>query len=379
MRLPARLDIRDWPCNRRLLRRAMAEGISRVKVFMEKIDSASAIHIDLSIPPEELRARIAAQPRLNFIHVDHAPFDKVDGQNIIMLARKDAATKARLVEMVNAGFHLYVLRDGVSSLVRHRRIRSLWRNVISGEIQVDDNDIYHTLTPAAGAGEPRLLVVFSAVAAKIYNPSLMRHFEQNFASIGKYIPQNTHILRIVDFGGVVGSFYLNSNALPQNEAHIHARIAATAAELGVAQENIVLYGTSKGGTAAAFHAMRHGWRGVAVDPILSDEHYITAHRDLHFTQGTFPAPKEARFAELVQAVHPQTRLSVICSTRSPQFPYIETTLIDRFRDRFLFLNSENTAINTHPDVGRQTLPHALAQINRHLAGLEAPGGFQTVW
>lgn len=346
---------------------------------MKKADSASVIHIDISTQLEELRAQIAARPRLNFIHIDHASLNDAEDQNIIMLARKNIETKAKLVEMVNAGYHLYVLRDGVSSLVRHRRIPTLWRNVISGEVQVDSNGIYHAVAPAAGAGEPRLLVVFSSVAGKMYTPSLMRHFEQNFASIGKFIPQNTHIMRIADFGGVVGAFYLNTNALPQNEEHIHSRIAATARELGVAEENIVLYGTSKGGTAAAFYAMRHGWRGIAVDPILSDEHYIYVHRDLHFTQGTFPAPKEARFAQLVQAVHPQARLSVVCSTRSPQFPYIESTLIDRFRERFLFLNSENSSINTHPDVGPQTVPHALAQINRHLAGLDAPGGMQTVW
>src|SRR5690606_3242883 len=198
-------------------------------------------------------------------------------------------------------------------------------------------------------------------------------------TIGKYVPNNVHILRIVDFGGVLGSFYLNSNALPRNEAHIHARIAATADELGVAPGNILLYGTSKGGTAATFYALRHGWRGVAVDPILSDEHYVRVHQDLHFTEGTFPTTKQARFAELTQNIDPEARLSVICSTRSPQFPYIEETLINRFSDRFLFLNSENTEIKTHPDVGRQTLPHALSQINRHLAGLDAPGGLHTVW
>ncbi len=177
MRLPARIDITDWSRNRRLLRLAWAEGISRARMFMEKIDSASAIHIDLALPVEELRDRIADMPRLNFIHVDHAPLGKAPTESIITLARKDPATREKLVAMVNAGFHLYVLRDGVSSLVRHRRIRTLWRSVISGEVLVDENDIHYRLDRAAGEGEPRLLVVFSAVAAKIYTPSLMRHFE----------------------------------------------------------------------------------------------------------------------------------------------------------------------------------------------------------
>lgn len=379
LHLSPRIDTTGWARKKRLAVKAWAEAISRIRLFVEKIDSASNIYINLDIPVEDLKARIEATPRLNFVHVDHSAVSQDKNDTIITLARKDPETKKKLIVLANAGFHLYVLREGHSSMVRHRRIKTLWRNVISGDILVDDNDIFYKIETAEGAGEPRLLVVFSAIAAQIYTPSLMRHFEQNFATASKYIPKNTHILRIADFGGVVGSFYLNSFALPQHEKHIHARIAATAASLGVSDDNIVLYGNSKGGTAAAFYAMRHGWRGVAVDPILSDEHYVKAHRDLHFTVGTAAATKQERFAEIVQTVHPNTRLSVICSTRSPQYKFIEPTLIERFRDRFVFLNSENIEIKAHPDVGRQTLPHALSQMNRHLAGIDAPGGFYTVW
>lgn len=358
----------------------LAEGLSRARLFMEKIDSASAIHIAVDIPDEELRDRIASMLRLNFIHIDHSAVSRNEQDNIITLARHDPALREKLVIMANAGFHLYVLRAGISSMVHHRRISTLWRPAITGEISVDANRVFSKLLPALDrSGDPRLLVVFSSIAGTIYTPSLMRHFEQNFVSIGKYIPKNTHILRIVDFGGVLGSFYLNSIALPKNEDHIHTRIIATAVDLGVAMENIVLYGTSKGGTAATFYALRQGWRGVAVDPILSDEHYVRKHGDLHFTEGTFPATKQERFSELVSNVHSNARLSVICSSRSPQFRYIDETLIRNFRDRFLFLNSENPEIRTHPDVGPQTLPHTLSQINRHLAGLDSPGGLWTVW
>lgn len=346
---------------------------------MDNLDSASVIHVPSDIPAEELRARIAALPKLNFIHIDHSATGDASVDSIITLSRKDEALRDKLVIMANAGFHLYTLREGVSSMVHHRRIRSLWTMAVTSEVAVDRNEIFSKLEPAQGKGEPRLLVVFSSIASKMYTPSLMRHFEQNFASIAKYLPNNTHILRIADFGGVVGSFYLNSIALPQNEKHIHACIADTAASLGVAPENIVLYGGSKGGTAAAFYAMRHGWRGIAADPILSDEHYIKRYNDSHFTVGTFHASKQERFAEAVKAVHPDAQLSVICSTRSPQFGYIDQTLIQPFKDRFVFLNSENPEIRNHPDVGKQTIPHALSQINQHLAGINPVGGYHTVW
>lgn len=374
----SRLTDRDWLARR--LRRGMGDGISRAKEAVEVLDTRVSARIPLSESIEALRHRLETQPALDFLHVDHSGANPDPGISLINLARQNAETRAKLVALANAGFHVYALRDGVTSLVRHRRIRHLWREVIAGHVQVDENEIFHTLERAPGPGEPRLLVVFSSIAAKIYNPSLMRHFERNFSSLPKYVPQNTHILRIADFGAVLGSFYLNSLALPQNETHIWARIAATAAELKVARHNIVLYGASKGGTAATFHALRHGLRAVAVDPILSDEHYVKVHRDLHFTQGTFPATKQARFRALIRnALHPEAKLSVICSRRSPQFAYIEPTLITPFRDRFLFLDSDNPGIENHPDVGPKTVAHTLSQLNLHLAGLTPPSGLHTVW
>lgn len=74
--------------------------------------------------------------------------------------------------MANAGFHLYTLRDGISSMVHHRRISTLWRNVISGEVSVDANGVFSKLESAPSSiGEPRLLVVFSSIAGKMYTPS----------------------------------------------------------------------------------------------------------------------------------------------------------------------------------------------------------------
>lgn len=342
-------------------------------------DSTGAMDVPAAIAPQDLSDRISGNPRLNFIHVDHTGLGHHPDDNIITLSRHDPALRRNLVIMANAGFHLYVLRGGVSSMVRHRRIATLWNEVVSGDVAVDENGIFTRLQAAIGQGEPRLLVVFSSIAGTMYTPSLMRHFEQNFASIQKYVPHNTHVLRIADFGGVVGAFYLNCYALPRNEDHIAANIHATAAKLGVADANIVLYGTSKGGTAASFYALRQGWRAVAVDPILSDRHYVEDHNDLHFTVPTFAQTKQDRFRDLVSNIHPNAQMSVICSDQSPQFPYITDTLINRFRDRFLFLNSRNLDIRTHPDVGPKTLPHSLSQINLHLAGLPMASGLHLVW
>ncbi len=341
---------------------------------MDKINTKYARFLDVSMPTEDVDALIRSLPTLNFIHIEHKGYSTI---NLIEVVRKNPIYKPLLVTLANHGFHLYVLREEVSSFVRHRRIPTLWQAVTSGDVACDENTMFHQVTPPGGQRAEKLLVVFSSIAGTMYTSSLTRHFEQNFKSIAKYVPANTAILRIADMGSVVGSFYLNSHALPDHEAHVSALIARVADGLGLQASDVVLYGTSKGGTAATYYSLRDGYRAVAVDPILSDTYYVETFRDSHFTEGTFPESKQAKFAPLVQRPHAGAELTIICSQRSPQFPTIEETLISRFEDRFVFLNAQNPDIRDHPDVGPQTLPHMLSQLNLMLAGLPVspPGVF----
>lgn len=381
MRLLSKLEITDLQSLWRYVHLGLVTAFIEVRYFMEKINTSTCIYVSLDDPLEDIRKRVLALDKLNFVHVEHAGRETKTNQanSIISIARNDAKAKEILVFLANQGFHVYLVRDDMSSMVHHRRIKTLWRNVVAKEISVDENDIFYTVQKAPVANDPKLLVAFSSIAAKMYTPSLFRHFEQNFASIGKYIPHNAHIMRIADFGSVVGSFYLNSKSLPNNEAHIATAIAREAARLGISHKDVVLYGSSKGGTAATYYALKYGYQGVAVDPILSDEHYVQEFRDSHFTLDTFEQPKEDRFAQVTTEVHPDAGLSVICSTRSPQYTYIHDTLISQFSDRFVFLNSENEEIKTHPDVGPKTIPHTLSQINARLAGVEIGPGTRTVY
>lgn len=345
---------------------------------MEKANTNSSIFINASEPSEALESQILTMPDLNFIHVDHSAHE-VQHDSLITLTRKMPGFKPLLLMLANHGFHLYVVRDKISSFVRHRRIRTLWQNVVSGNIKCDKNNVFYTLQGAKEKRQPRLLVVFSSIAKVMYTPGLYRHFEQNFQTIEKYISPNTNILRIVDLGGVLGSFYLNSNSLPTNEVNIKALIESTADSLGILHSDIVVYGTSKGGTAATYHGLKWGYKVVAVDPILSDDHYIDKFNDSHFTIGTFPMTKQEKFATLIENIHPNSNMTLICSDRSPQYGVIGDTLIHRFSDRFLFLNSKNMLIKDHPDVGPQTVHHTLAQINTKLSGLPTAIGFFDVF
>ena len=341
---------------------------------MDKINTQTAHFLDISISAQELEDLIISLPKLNFIHIQHSSFPS---ENLISLVRREVAYKPLLVTLANYGFHLYVLREGVSSFVRHRRIPTLWRAVLSGNVSCDENLVFHQVHAPQNGPAKRLLVVFSSIASSMYASSLMRHFEPNFKSIAKHIPTDTAVLRIADMGGVVGSFYLNSNALPKNEFHVSKLIKRVQVTLGLEPSNVVLYGASKGGTAATYYSLMDGYRAVAVDPILSDTYYEETFRDSHFTKGTFPETKQAKFDSIVRRPHPDADLAVICSEISPQFPIIKETLISHFDNRFVFLNSLCKDIKDHPDVGPNTLPHMLSQLNLKLAGLKSsePGLF----
>ena len=71
--------------------------------------------------------------------------------------------------------------------------------------------LVYSLTPPQIDINPNLLVIFSSISGKMYQPFLHRYFEQNFKSINKHISPNTAILRIADIGGVTGAYYLNTN------------------------------------------------------------------------------------------------------------------------------------------------------------------------
>jgi len=316
---------------------------------------------------------------LRFVHVDHSEVGPE--QNFIEIARKDAQAKDIVVALANRGFMAYALREGTTSFVHHQRLPTLWNKVKDGDFKVDQNGLIYSLqSPLNDHPVKHLLVVFSSMAGKIYTASMMRHFEQNFSTAQKYMPAGTAVLRIADLGGVVGGWYMNTHALPDNEAHIQALIARIIDRAGISREDTVFYGVSKGGSAALYHGLLGKYRVVAIDPILADEHYVKMHRDSHFTIGVFPKDKLDKFRELSAAIDPEriAPTAIICSQRSPQFPYITSVLGKALNDRIAFFNSLNPDIKLHPDVSPKTLNVAVMAMNMLFYRMPMPAGMHVV-
>lgn len=319
---------------------------------------------------------------IRFIHVPHGP-DAPPQTSLTLIARKDPQARACLVHLSKSGYYAYCTKEGCTRFVRSDLVASIWIKIKAGEYQMTPDEVVYSVTPPANGSKPaRLLVVMSSVHASPNTASLHRYFMQNFPTIQKYIPPDTAVLRVGDMGGVLGAFYLNTVHRPDNVSAIQRLIASVCADLGVDRNLVVLYGGSKGGTGAFYHSFLGSYRCVSVDPIVADEHYIKNLKDFHFTAGgVFAENKETVFNRLV-ADHRNpspsgaapARHAVICSERSPQFPYITRILMEPLRREVAFFNSRNPEIKDHPDVAAKTINTTTMLLNMQLYGLDITPG-----
>ncbi|MCC7819358.1 XcbB/CpsF family capsular polysaccharide biosynthesis protein, partial [Escherichia coli] len=145
-------------------------------------------------------------------------------KNLIEFSYHDYNLKKQLIALTNAGFMSYVHRGNVTSLVHFDEIKNLWIPVKEKKFSINSDGIVYTLQRAACKINEKLLIVFSQMPIEPYSASLYRYFAKNFSTIDKYIGKNVSILRVADIGGITGSFYLNTNALPTNADKIKSLI-----------------------------------------------------------------------------------------------------------------------------------------------------------
>lgn len=325
----------------------------------------------LSIPNEaSAQELVSSLSGKQFVHIDHAAISTTD--NLIEISRKaQPEARSKLVELANRGFSLYRLRNGVSSFVAQERIKDVWGHVKDGTYKFTDGLIYNLIAPVSGV-TTKLLVIFSSISGKMYQSPMARHFEQNFSSAGKHIPPNTAILRIADLGGVCGAFYMNTHYLQNNEVRLSLLLEKTIRELRLANSDVVMFGTSKGATAALYYGVKHDVNFVSVDPIVSDEHYINVYRDAHFTVGVFPSTKQDKFNELLArdpTASSRNRI-LVYSRRSPQYDYINAIVWhSRCGKVFSFVDCNDQLIKNHPDVAGVTRDIWQALLNLSICGL----------
>ncbi|WP_187608313.1 XcbB/CpsF family capsular polysaccharide biosynthesis protein [Caballeronia sp. EK] len=313
---------------------------------------------------------------LRILNVDMTSYGDPE-KNIIALAYRNPPLRKKLVELTNKGFYVYKHVGSVSSLLHHSEIPKVWQKITEGTLKTFRSLTYGLAAPEITSGPARLVVVFSSMNEDLFNASFStRYFCGNFPSIQKYLPANTYVLRIADIGSVVGSFYLNTHYSSETERDVQDLIRDICQTHGMSVDrDVVLYGASKGGTAALYHGLIGGMKAVSIDPIVSDDYYLTRWKDTHFTEGTFPVTKQEKFTSTLASTKFVNHINVICSERSPQFRYINEILrASSLANEINFFNSLHPEITDHPHVAPNTINIAVALMNGLFYGFVTPRG-----
>lgn len=307
------------------------------------------------------------------IYIDKSAIGKNDDEklihNFLAVGRKNNDAKKLIAKLSSNAFYLVKHVNGVSVFKKFKDSNVFVNSFIDKDIKCWKDTFYTLDEPVSkGSNNGRLLVMFSSIADLPFNASVSRRmFFKNFSTISKYIPKNTYVLRIADVGGVLGGFYLNSNADPNFESKVQSLIRKVQKETGVPDNQVVLYGGSKGATGALYHGLKMNLKTLAVDPIVSDDFYIKTYNDLHFVEGAFPKYKQDKFNSLMSENKDKNLdfVKIITSPNSEQYSYIESIVLSRN----ITINSyvfSNPNIKTHSDVGKQTLNFATAMLNNLL-------------
>ncbi|MBF6671412.1 XcbB/CpsF family capsular polysaccharide biosynthesis protein [Glutamicibacter sp. FBE19] len=318
---------------------------------------------------------------LKYIHVDTATMNL--DQTFSRIALTNEEMRQGLVTLARHGYYSYVQRETITSFVHESRVSALWNPLKDGTYsKTDDGIVYSIEKPQQNPGRPRLLVLFSSMPPYLFTSSLSRYFTKNYNSISKFSNKETYVLRIADLGGVIGNFYLDTLTHPNNSKNIEKLITSIMKQYGIDAGDAVLLGSSKGGTGATFYGVSLGLKFVAVDPILSDEHYWNNHNDIHFTNNEIFSSKKSDifsrlFADDKLEKSPEGTQCVIYSSRSPQHKYIDERILSN-TDNGIFIDVDNPDIHDHPDVSPNSIHVTTSIVSTMLAGISLKNGRSVV-
>jgi len=285
--------------------------------------------------------------------------------NFLKLSRQEKDLKEILIKLTNNGYYLVDFSNGVSTFIKYHSASDIM-DYMPKESKIKFNLIYSLEKPKINCSNIYLLVIFSSFQIKPYlatSPN-ERYFLKDFPTISKYIPQNVAILRIADIGGVAGSFYLNTKYDMSIENNIFNLIEHIRKSIQVKRQKVLLFGFSKGGTASLYYGIKHKYKCLAIDPIVSDEYHIEHYNDSHFTIGVFPYTKDEIFSSLLTKSKIHSNIFVISSEKSQQFFFImELLKKHNIIHKIHIISSAHPAIQEHPDVGPNTINIFIMYIN----------------
>ncbi|KRG10761.1 accessory Sec system protein Asp2 [Staphylococcus sp. NAM3COL9] len=285
--------------------------------------------------------------------------------NYIETVRKNPDLHENYKTILKNDYILYFHQDTISKFYKREYVNELFQRKDLKKY----NNVFYTLDEPIGRkinskAAKKLLVIFTCMPnLKEYDSSLMpkRMFPKFFDGIERSLVKNVYTMRIMDLNISHGSHYISTSNYPEYEEDVQKAILNAKDKLGIKDENVVLYGGSKGGTGAIYHGAALDYKTLAVDPIVNIGGSL-AQKDRRFMKGL-------RKEDLIPSIDYNLRQSnkykknVICCENVKL--YFEQT--DRIDDSLINkLKLEDDTIVNHPDVSRNSVPEQLMILNELL-------------
>ncbi|WP_239734512.1 accessory Sec system protein Asp2 [Mammaliicoccus sp. G-M28] len=286
-------------------------------------------------------------------------------KNLIQRARRDKDIYNLYKELLKNDYILYYHSNGISRLYKREFINELWKR----QDLYKQGDVFYTLDEPKekkknnSQNKNKLLVIFTCMpSAEKYDHYLMtdRMFPTFFNTIERSLVKNVYTMRIMDLNCSHGSHYINTINYSNMESDIVEAINRVKNELSLNDEDIVLYGASKGGTGSLYYGSKMDLQCLAVDPILSLGEYNI--KDEHFL-------KDIRIEDITDQVNnnlynkSKSEKYIIGSENVP-FNFDKINKIEG--DNLRKINKIDEHIKSHPDVSRNTVPEQLMILNQML-------------
>ncbi|UXU77267.1 XcbB/CpsF family capsular polysaccharide biosynthesis protein [Mammaliicoccus sciuri] len=286
-------------------------------------------------------------------------------KNIIEMSRRNEKIYNLYKELLKNDYILYFHKDGISKLYKRKFINELWKR----DDLHQEGDVFYTLDKPLDRKENRsstdkkLIVIFPCMPnAEVYDNYLManRMFPKFFSGIERSLVKNVYTMRIMDLNVSHGSHYINSVNNDTFETDITNAIMRVKEQLNIDEEDIVLYGASKGGTGSLYYGSKLDLKCLAVDPIISLGEYNV--KDEHFL-------KDLRKEDISDNIneHLKTgskREKYIIGSENVPFNFSHISKIEG--DNIVKINKVDEHIKAHPDVSRNTIPEQLMLLNKML-------------
>lgn len=289
--------------------------------------------------------------------------------NLIILARKDQKKRGPAYQLykklLKHDYILYAHEDGISKLYQRRYVNEFlnhndWNRV---------GDVYYTLdAPKRRKGhktktDKKLIVIFPCMpSAKKYDHHVFtdRMFVKLFKKIESFLTENVYIMRIMDLNVSHGSYFINTVNNQTLEEDISNAIIEVRDQLNLQNKDIVLYGTSKGGTGALYYGAKLDLKCLAADPIIHLGEYNK--NDTHFL-------RDMRKEEISEDINDYLRQGsnykkYIIASENVAFNFKYSSKI--IGKNVIKLNKKDERIQKHTEVLRQTKFEQLMLLNHML-------------